>query len=526
MSLTFTLAPGNAASRRRRTSSGAIIQGSSPRPATRDGVLPLWGTGSRCATTTPSIRLPSGAGGTDVLRGKSGWLLALGIAAGAAAVWGMARRGPRAAPDIVLIVIDSLRADELDRTVGGRPVMPHLSRWAEGALRFTEARAPSCSTPTSVAAMLTSLPIPATHVTFKRGLPEGVTTIAQVLREAGYRTAAYSANPNVTARLGFDRGFDTMVEAYVDPELSERVRIQPRHPGWIVRPEVLFDLAWKDLHDGDDRPRFSYIHILQPHAPYEPPPPHRDLFRVPGAPEVDASIPSIAAHDDRPLDPRWLAALRARYDEHAHYADAAVGSFLDRLGSDPRFSRAAVVVLSDHGEGFGEHRRLFHNTTVYEEMLRIPMLWRLPGDGRRRGRSDARVDLLDVAPTLCAIAGVEPPRQFWGRNLLAAEPTAHRTFLAVARPPALRYPPFIALLDFPTKLIRNERTGEQRLFDLSRDPWERHDLSGEEPERLAEAVRRLESELARCRALGLAPGKAAPPPKEQLQRLRSLGYAD
>ncbi len=438
----------------------------------------------------------------------------------------------RRPPDLFVIVLDSLRADALDREVDGRPVMPRLAEWSKGVLRFTRARAPSCSTPTSVAALFTSLPVPATGVTFHRALPERAVTLAEVLRGAGYATRAYSANPNVTARLGFDRGFDELVEAYIDPQLSERVRIQPRHPGWIVRPEALIDRAWRDLEQaaaGSPRPQFVYLHLLQPHAPYQPPAPHRDLFLRPDMTPVEASIPEIAAHDGRPLAPEWLAGLRARYDEHVHWADAAAGALLDRIARHPRWREAAIVVLSDHGEAFGEHGRLFHNTTVHEEMLRVPLLLRLPGETPPAGRVDVPVDLLDVAPTLTRLAGAVTPPQFWGRDLspgagLAPAGDGEREFLAVARPPAPKFPPFVSLVTGRLKVIRNERTGATALYDLAADPGETRDLSTTHEDLLALATGRLDALLARCRDLDLGLGEQARPLREEIERLRSLGY--
>ncbi|GAB4223557.1 MAG: choline-sulfatase [Acidobacteriota bacterium] len=435
-------------------------------------------------------------------------------------------------PDVVVVVLDSLRADELLREVGRRPVMPRLAAWARSAVVFRNARAPSCSTPTSVAALFTSLPVPATGVDFHRALPDSALTLAQVLRRAGYATRGYSANPNVTARLGLDRGFDELVEAYVDPALSERVRIQPHHPGWIVRPERLIERAWTDLlgaaSSEPGKPQFVYLHLLQPHAPYQPPAPHRDMFVHAGMQPVAGSIPEIARHDGRPLDPAWLAGLRARYDEHVHWADAATGELLDRLAAHPRFRDAAVIVLSDHGEAFGEHGRLFHNTTVFEEMLRIPLLVRVPGAVLPRAVVDAPVDLLDVAPTICRLAGIDPPPQFWGHDLLdlarEGPPAERREFLAVARPPAPKFPPYVALVSGRLKLIRNERSGRESLFDLEADPEERSDLSAEQPQLLEFARGRLDGMMSRCRGLGLGRGPQAPPLREEIERLRSLGY--
>jgi arylsulfatase A-like enzyme len=429
------------------------------------------------------------------------------------------------APDLFVIVLDSLRADAVEREIDGRAVMPNVRQWSESHLVFTQAQASSASTPTSVSALLTSLPVPAFRGDFLRGIPSGATSVAEVLSEAGYLTLAYSANPNCSATLGHDRGFDRFVEAYSSPALATGVRLRKDHPARIVEPGVLLQTALDDLDPTLPQPVFVYLHLLQPHAPYAPPDAHRRLFVGPDLADVPLDLPTLARSDARRENPpAWNAPLRRHYDGHSHWVDQAVGVFLRALEAHERYARAGVLVLSDHGEAFGEHGRILHNTTTFEEMIRIPLVLKTPGQTASPGRVEAPVDLIDVAPTLCALAGIEPAQTFQGLDLLSVtrDPSLalSRALLSVSiEPDAVSY------RQGANKLIRElEDENRSALFDLESDPGEKTDLSERDKTLRASLDRELDEELARLESLAVGRAEPRSLEEEQLEILRSLGY--
>ncbi len=438
---------------------------------------------------------------------------------------GAKSRLPDRRPDVVVVLLDSLRADAIGRKASRREVMPRLAAWASRNVVFAAARAPSPSTPTSVGALLTSVPVAALGMDFAHGVPKDVPTLPAILAAHGWHTRAWSANPNCSRRLGHDRGFESFVEAWNTPLALEK-RLRSDSPERIVPPDRLLARVRADLEQLSEGPHFLYVHLLQPHAPYDPPPRYRDAFALPGAEALDVSLRRLIMLDRRGrFTATFLARLRSRYDGHCHWADAALGNFLAWLDRDPRFRRAAVFVLADHGEAFGEHGRILHNTTVYEEMLRIPLVYRPPGGRRVHRVVRVPVGLLDVAPTILALAGIPAPETFRGIDLgplARGEATRGRTrFLATT---AIR-PRLHALVVGHYKVLR-ERDGERpRLFDLAADPGEHHDLAAEKPETWRAMTRALDEEVARLEREGWKAPSAPPGPAER-DLLRSLGYVN
>ncbi len=321
-------------------------------------------------------------------------------------------------PDIFIILLDSLRSDAVDRKVKGRMVMPNLNQWAERNITFTQAQSSSSSTPTSVSAMFTSLPVVAFKGNFNRMMPKKSPALAEILSQNGYRCLGYSANPNCRSGLGHDRGFDKFIEAYKNKKLAMGEKIRKDHPAKIVNPDVLLERVWNDLQSRMTKPVFAYVHLLQPHAPYKPPSPYRDMFLEAEMPQIDLELKRLASLDSKQkLDHTWFPVLRAHYDGHCHWVDQVVGNFLEKIEKHPRFSQSGIIILSDHGEAFGEHRRILHNTTVYEPMIRIPLIMKFPGSSFQSMKIHVPVDLIDIAPTVCGFTGVDSPNLFQGVDL-------------------------------------------------------------------------------------------------------------
>lgn len=419
-------------------------------------------------------------------------------------------------PDLTLVVVDTLRADRLGYEGYPRPTSPTLDRLAGESVVFTQARAVAPCTFPSVNALLTSRPgwehlgQPFGHL----GIPAGLPTLAEELRNGRYRTAAVSASPVVRRRPsavnlagGFGRGFDL----FLDGCLWRDGRCV------VERADELLRLL--------PSPFFLYLHLLDPHDPYAVPEgTATPRFAAPwdGEAAVAAGDPRPAADrlytdGDAGLDPAALAHLSDRYDEEVAFADARLGDLLALLERRGALETGWLVVTADHGESFLEHGHLRHCRSLHDEELRVPLLVRPPG-GTAGRRVERPVSLLDVAPTLLAAAGVGRRRmQPAGRDLLGdggpgppalAATTTHR-----------------ALVVDDLKLIHDLESGHSRLYDLAADPREEHDLAARRPDDVERLLSLLDRRLRAVEGAGLeADGERLRRSDAAQRQLRALGY--
>lgn len=327
---------------------------------------------------------------------------------------------PSLKPSVVLIVIDTLRADHLGAYGYDKPTSPRLDTLAGEGARFANARATSSWTLPSVASMLTGL-YPAAHGAERNdaALAAAADTLPEAFQDAGYLTAAISANPAfVTPLQGFAQGFDEFT--VMRGRASERPRRQlggavPSDPGLESMIEAATGeeitesaLAWVAGHDHAPAPYFLYVHYVDPHAGYFPPAAYATRFGVAEHDPLrgDAQWPLLLSFK-APADPRDTATLVQLYDAEIAYTDAQVGRLID--GIRARTKRPTYfIVLSDHGEEFGDHGGIRHGRTLYDELLRVPLL--VVGPGVAPGTVvEAPVSLVSLWPTLVDLVGLRPP---------------------------------------------------------------------------------------------------------------------
>ncbi|MEE2776292.1 MAG: sulfatase [Acidobacteriota bacterium] len=454
--------------------------------------------------------------------------------------------------NVVLVVVDSLRADHTGVYGYGPPTTPYLDRLAENSVVFDTAWAPSSYTSQSVAAILTGrLPTSGGSVGLMEAEPsEASTPLQQRLRRAGLRTGVVSSQP-LLRRRAFTRGFEdiqvsSLKETWTAGEVSSKAL---------------------DFVDGDpEAPFFLYLHYADPHQPYNAPPEFVDRFRPEGSPEV--TVPelqrSIEEGGLEPDDPR-AAALVAAYDAEIAAVDAGIEALVAGLDERGLFDDTILVVTASQGEELLDHGWWGHAWTLHEEVLRVPLLLRMKELGARRVRE--AVSLVDLLPTLIALVGLAtddiesegdafarigergPELRPAGRpkiaELIIKERCIHR---AVLDPP-LKY---IATsldcplgerraiaADYPNRLrgIADGTVAEPELwaeptreavFNLATDPRERTNLAEDGEEALATFRRVLDNYAAYTREHGLVGAKAAIPADlidpEQAERLESLGY--
>ncbi len=347
---------------------------------------------------------------------------------------------PRPSPNLILISIDTLRADHLGAYGYSRPTSPRLDALAAESLLFTSAYAPAPWTLPSHAALLTGVhPWDLGFDNPRRTLPETVPTLAEGLAAHGYNTAAF-VDSTLSGFVGADRGFDRGFDLY---------RHGPHSPGARQRFDVASTvdaaLSWLDGRDVD-RPFFLFLHTKSVHAlaaadpcrderclPYDQPEPHRLRFIDPETPSFRwrSEDGSAAAQAylwtlnekivNGELDPRQyprerLEVLIAAYDAGIRWVDDELGRLVDSLRARGRLSDTVLVVTSDHGESFLEEDLLLHQELA-EATLRVPLIFRLPDEDRVAGTSSVFVALEDVTPTLLDLAGAAVPERVAGRPL-------------------------------------------------------------------------------------------------------------
>jgi arylsulfatase A-like enzyme len=449
-----------------------------------------------------------------------------------------------ARPNLLLVVIDTLRADHLGCYGYGRPTSPVLDRLAAEGILFEWAFAQSSWTKPSTASLLTGR-CPSQHQTSSEAsrLPASETTIAERVRPRGYRTAAISGNPWIGAEYGFDQGIDEFVsisdERFVRLTLfmpvlrrvsqlaGGRMRLYNRvkyavlgTPSTTARDVQLVDEALRWLERHRDERFFLYLHLMSPHHPYDPPAPF-DRF-VPDRtrrPVTNYPRKTYRFFDGgEPLSSDDLADMVARYDGDILFADTEVGRLLgglSRLGLD---ATTAVVVTSDHGEEFFDHGNWGHGQSVHNELVRVPLIVRAPG-ATSGARVVRHVGHDAIAPTLVELARAGDAAG--GCNLLHA-PDACPDPLAEL---LYRYGAARALVRDARKLV-DVREGNQHrraLYDLTLDPAERQSLPVDTPDALALAD-------ALAHRLDLASrdrshASSASVDEDTRRRLRDLGYA-
>jgi arylsulfatase A-like enzyme len=435
----------------------------------------------------------------------------------------------------VLLTIDTLRVDALRVFNPNAPAHPHLDAFLDESVVFTQARSAGPWTKPSFASMLTGLP-PAVHgATHTESLlPPAVPTLAERLHEAGYVTVAVGNNPFLTPYFGFNRGFDRY-QFFPRPSLGFSLGAQ-----WLVRTgrhrlnattEDLTDAAIARLNELSDRNFFLWLHILDPHVPYSPPP----AYLPPGPAPArignfwdrtsDVRSGRIAPNAE---ERRWLRAL---YEAELRYVDDNVGRLFSALHTLHLDDRCVVAFASDHGEEFWDHGGYEHGHTLYDEVIHVPLAFRLPKRAQT-GPINAHVSTESMTATLLDLLGAKA-RQ----GDVEIAPSLAAFWRAAEAPPALG--PLVssgtlvfsekrAVIEDGIKVIEDLETGRAEVFDLARDPAEKHPLKDVDRavQRERAAVADWTARGARARAaLGIEAPVVGGIESGLAEQLRALGYA-
>lgn len=417
----------------------------------------------------------------NALRCAAAAVLGLGVLASAQA--------PR--PNLVLITLDTVRADHLGSYGDKAAATPVLDRLAREGVRFADATTHAPITGPAHAGILTGL-YPARfgiRDNASTPIPPDAVTLAEVLKGAGYRTGGFVGAFILDRAYGFDQGFDVFDSEFkgFDP----RARLNAERPAAAVVERAI---AWlKTLPQG--QPFFAWVHLYDAHSPYTPPPPFDRTFK------------------DHP------------YDGEIAGVDRAIGSLIALLEQRGLLDRTVVAAVGDHGEGLGEHGEDAHGVFLYDSVLRIPWLMRLPGRERADTVIREQVRAIDLMPTVLDALQVAAPKGLDGESLLGVIRGRSRRDL----PPAYAET-YYPKLHYGWSELRAVRVGDWKfieaprpeLYGLRNDPSEKIDVAS----RQAALSGKLGAELAGiASAWGRIPERpAAMPDRETLERLQSLGY--
>lgn len=427
-------------------------------------------------------------------------------------------------PVVLFVVIDALSAQHVSHLGYHRETTPCLDALAADGVTFEQAIAPAAYTIASIPSILTGR-LPDRHgvVAEEQRLPASEQTLAELLSAAGYTTVGITANAAGGSTIGADQGFDRFVETFRGRgPVPEETLTRGGETAHLSRaPEVIAAaIDALDQRAAGER-LFLWVHLLEPHGPYDPPLEEKQRFVDEHAPEPYREgdrerlqarmkeVERLSREDGRPMDPEVVAGVKRLYDSNLRWADANVGRLLDHLRSLGLYDDALIVVTADHGEAIWQHGHCGHSTQVYEPIARVPMIVRLPdGHGPRGLRLPHLVSTVDLAPTLCDWMGLEPPDGLDGLSLarLVEDPdreSPRREIVTRTTPDRETYSLRTATRKLLLRVPRSGDPGRGRheLYDLTTDPGERTDLAAERPEearllreRLVAIVRALDGE--------------------------------
>jgi arylsulfatase A-like enzyme/Tfp pilus assembly protein PilF len=394
------------------------------------------------------------------------------------------------APDVFLITIDTLRADHV-HCYGYETIhTPAVDRLAADGIRFTQAFTPSPITNTSHTTILTGL-LPSSHGVTDFGIPlaPSLPTLAELLKRSGYHTAAFIGAVILDSKSlapGLDRGFDFYDNFPEHSQTKSRWgRIERRGMDVVGHAE-----RWMARHPAG--PKFVWVHLYDPHDPYEPPPPYSRTYR------------------------------NSLYDGEIAYADSALANFLAYLKRQGQYENAIVIVVGDHGEGLGEHGESTHGIFLYDSTTHVPLIMKLPykrGSGRV---IDAQVRTTDILPTVTDLLGISPPARQDGESLMpyfgGVQNADRIVFGDTAYPLRFGWAPLHSVRSQGFKFIEAPRP---ELYNLRSDPGELK--NNYEPwDATVQKFRALLADL-KTRAPG-PPSSRATVTQGTVNELKALGY--
>ena len=424
-------------------------------------------------------------------------------------------------PNVLIYLIDALRADHLGCYGYDRPVSPNIDDFAANATVFDHAIAQSSWTKSTVGSIFSGMG-PSRHGanTATDILPDDIDTLAERVQRIGWQTAGFITNGVVSDLFGFDQGFLTYVRLGEDNSSPEIHQLSDR-----LNTEIV---SWLESRD-ENKPFFMYVHASDPHAPYYPRDPYRSRFAADIPPEIGLHDRVTALTQARAeVTEHTPDDLLSLYDAEIAFNDASFGSLIQAFEQHGVLDSTLVILMSDHGEEFFDHGRWEHGLTLFAEQLNIPLIIKFPSRQWQGARVGATVQQIDILPTVLEVAGAEPAIALTGRSLvgLVADQGQQQppTVISVLDKVESRKVEAITWENF--KLIHyiayDQPRPDVELYNLTVDPGEVQNLAPDEPI----LVGYLKTLLMGSRTRGGFEAMDAELDDEMRSQLEALGYLD
>jgi len=434
-----------------------------------------------------------------------GVLMGLALAIGAVCYFRSSTVCPKEIRNVLLISIDTCRADHLSCYGYRRNTTPNIDAVADEGVLFENVISPVPFTLPAHCSMLTGT-IPPYHGVFDNTdykLGAEYLTLAEMLKDNGFATAAFIGAFVLDSQFGLAQGFDTYDDSFENP--INTTGISERRGDETTRRA----LQWLENHKNGKN--FIFLHYYDPHFTYEPPEPFASRFRnVPSPKNVFIDFAQV---------------LFDNYAGEIAYTDYCIGQVIDKLKQLKLYDSAMIIITADHGEMLGQHGEGFHGYFIYQQAVKVPFIFRLP-DKRKSMRIKNTVGLIDIVPTICSAVGIEPPAQIHGKDLTPyfhsnSQPYPDRYLYCQSLEPTKYGANF--LLGIVTDQYKYIQTTRPELYDLVDDPQELNNLAKQQANRARIMQDKLQQILDESVHINTPDSK--PELDEQArQRLESLGY--
>lgn len=434
-------------------------------------------------------------------------------------------------PNAILILIDTLRADHLSSYGYERQTSPNIDRMAKEGVLFWNAVAPAPWTKPSTASLLTSL-YPSVHgAQYGQSiLPDSVATLAEVVKSAGYTTAGFVANPQVKAIFNFNQGFDFYDDSIVEDKIYYNILRSRDLEKKIIRSLFKVKLNWTDNNNAEminrkvipwlkhnkDANFFLYLHYIDPHEPYSPPGPFNTKYSDSKMNENERNI--------------------ALYDGEIAYTDKHIGEISQTLEELNISNKTLVILISDHGEEFYEHGGTGHGQSLYEELIRVPIIMKYPSFLPADNIETDRVGIIDIMPTILEILDVSSDNHMEGVSLLSLinkngpvdrnDYIFGETYLGRFTGKAVSYKNWKYIYTESSELRDISKLGPEELYNLDIDPNELNNIINQKPEIVQTLRTKLSFYNQYVKEKAVSSPEKANIDEKTKEQLKALGYVD
>jgi len=420
---------------------------------------------------------------------------------------------PREPPNIIILLIDSLRPDSLMDYGNIRQTNPFLSKFGKKGIRFTQAYSQSSHTKISIASIFTGLyppqhqvrrayfPITNKEDPFSDSLSTDIVTLAEIFKKNNYTTAAFVTNPHIRSFFGFSQGFVDF--NYYDWQSSNARSVNRAVIKWLKK--------------NSREPFFLYVHYMDVHTPYNPPLKYRFFYTQ----KKNSRLIPFNGPIHRDVSKEHITYTRALYEAQINYWDDNFRKFIKNLEKGGWTQNTIFIILSDHGEEFYEHKGFGHGVTIYQEQLKVPLYLIFEGSIQSNQIRKDPVRLIDILPTVCTLADRDVSQlELQGTDFLSSKKKNEKPMTTYAETFQGKIPRSIQTIKF--KLIYNTEEKKYEFYDLLKDKEEKNNLSGkglpEETSLRSKLEKILEAENIKIKA------KKKKLDKKTLEQLKALGY--